>query len=98
QDKEAGAHEWIIEFEKKPDNMQSFFKIMDDRLRRINSDYDAKRFNNLALKEPIVHIAPEGLFYNWMKERGKLGGQNKVPRLSNEREFLDSILKMMDIQ
>lgn len=95
QDKEAGAHEWIVEFDKYPDNVQHFFKIMDDTLRQINSDYDAKRFNNLALKEPLVHIAKEGLFYSWMKERGKLGGQNKVPRLSNDRVFLDSILQMM---
>ena len=96
QDNEAGAHEWIVEFEKYPDNIPYFFDLMDNQLRQINSDYDAKRFNNLALKKPVVHIAKEGLFYNWMKGRGKLGGQNKVPRLSNDREFLDSILKMMD--
>lgn len=96
QANEAGAHEWIVEFEKYPDNIPYFFDLMDNQLRQINSDYDAKRYNNLALKKPVVHIAKEGLFYNWMKERGKLGGQNKVPRLSNDREFLDSILKMMD--
>ena len=94
-EKEAGAHEWIIEFDRQPDNMQSFFKALDDKLRQINSDYDAKRFNNLALKEPIIHVAQDGLFYKWMKERGKLGGQNKVPRLSNDRDILDSILKMI---
>jgi len=96
QDNEAGAHEWIVEFEKYPDNVSYFFKVMDNTLRQINSDYDAKRFNNLALKDPIVHVAEEGLFYNWMKERGKLGGQNKVPRLSNDRVFIDAILKMMN--
>src|SRR5690606_29030198 len=95
-DKEAGAHEWIIEFDKQPNDMQLFFKALDDKLRQINSDYDAKRFNNLALKEPIIHVAQDGLFYSWMKERGKLGGQNKVPRLSNDREVLESVFKMMN--
>jgi hypothetical protein len=92
---EAGAHEWIIEFEKVPDNVKHFFEVLDQALRQINSDYDAKRVKNMALKEPIIHIAKEGTFYQWMKKRGKLGGQNKVPRLSNDRVFLDDLLKMM---
>ncbi len=94
-DKEAGAHEWIVEFERSPSDADTFFRLLDQRLREINSDYDAKRFNNLALKEPLVHVAPAGTFYQWMKERGKLGGQNKVPRLANDRTFLDALLTII---
>ncbi|HUH33193.1 MAG TPA: GH3 auxin-responsive promoter family protein, partial [Daejeonella sp.] len=82
---EAGGHEWIIEFEKKPDNAERFTDVLDQTLREVNSDYDAKRFKDLALRRPLIHVAPEGTFYNWMKNRGKLGGQHKVPRLANER-------------
>jgi len=95
KNEEAGGHEWIIEFDKKPDNETAFFRILDQHLRAVNSDYDAKRFNNLALKAPLIHIAPEGTFYRWMKSRGKLGGQNKVPRLSNDRCHIESILNLM---
>ncbi|MEK6781011.1 MAG: GH3 auxin-responsive promoter family protein [Bacteroidota bacterium] len=89
-----GGHEWIIEFIKEPQNLEQFTKILDDTLRKINSDYDAKRMHNLALIAPKIHNVAEGTFYNWMKKRGKLGGQNKVPRLSNSREFLEEILEM----
>lgn len=95
RDDNAGAHEWIIEFEKKPSNFQDFCTILDQTLRNINSDYDAKRFKNMALNAPIIHDAPTGTFYNWMKSRGKLGGQNKVPRLANNREYLDPLLQIM---
>jgi len=95
KDTDAGAHEWVIEFAKKPDDFQYFCKILDDTLRDINSDYDAKRYKNMALNPPIVHIAPENTFYNWMKSRGKLGGQNKVPRLANNREYLDTLLQII---
>ena len=95
KDNEAGGHEWIIEFEHPPENYEQFFDILDKHLREINSDYDAKRYNNMALNKPLIHIAPEGTFYKWMKKRGKLGGQNKVPRLSNNREYLDSIIALM---
>jgi len=94
---ECGAHEWIIEFEKKPAEFDRFVELLDETLRRINSDYDAKRFKDMALRRPIVHRAPEDTFFNWMKEKGKLGGQNKVPRLANDREYADSILKMMEL-
>jgi len=90
-----GGHEWIIEFKVKPSDMHTFTKILDETLRSINSDYDAKRLHDLALVAPIIHSVEEGTFYNWMKRRGKLGGQNKVPRLSNSREYVDDILKMM---
>jgi len=92
---EKGTHEWIVEFEKDPDNMDQFVKLLDQTLRDINSDYDAKRYRDLALSQPIVHQAAPGTFYQWMRKRGKLGGQHKVPRLSNSREYLDDILSLM---
>ena len=91
-----GGHEWVIEFKVKPSSMKEFNNILDDTLRKVNSDYDAKRAHNLALIAPHVHSVKEGTFYNWMKGRGKLGGQNKVPRLSNSREYVEEILKMVD--
>ncbi|MFZ6012839.1 MAG: GH3 auxin-responsive promoter family protein [Bacteroidota bacterium] len=90
-----GGHEWIIEFKVKPRSLDEFKKILDDHLRKINSDYDAKRKHNLALIEPKIHSVNEGTFYQWMKRRGKLGGQNKVPRLFNSREYVDDILQMI---
>lgn len=96
QQHEQGGHEWIIEFSKHPVNLDKFITQLDYKLKEINSDYEAKRQNNLALVAPVVHAVPHGTFYNWMKKRGKLGGQNKVPRLSNNREFLDDILEMVD--
>jgi hypothetical protein len=94
---DCGAHEWIIEFEHKPNEFERFVDILDETLRRINSDYDAKRFKDLALRRPIVRRAPDGTFFNWMKEKGKLGGQHKVPRLANNREYVDAILKVMEL-
>src|ERR1700761_5899084 len=96
-DDESGAHEWIIEFEKSPAEFDRFVDLLDETLRRINSDYDAKRFKDMALRRPIVRNAPQDTFYNWLKERGKLGGQHKVPRLANNREYADAILKMMEL-
>lgn len=90
-----GGHEWIIEFRTKPADLGEFTHILDSALRTINSDYDAKRAHNLALIAPVIHSVSEGTFYNWMKKRGKLGGQNKVPRLSNSREYVDDILEMI---
>ena len=91
----AGGHEWIIEFEKKPDNLERFTDVMDQTLREINSDYDAKRYKDMALCRPKLHLAPDGTFYEWMKSRGKLGGQHKVPRLANDRAYVDEILKLL---
>ena len=90
---EKGGHEWVIEFETDPDDLQRFAQILDEKLREINSDYDAKRHRDLALMAPVIYKAPSGTFYKWMKERGKLGGQNKVPRLSNNRDYLEGLLK-----
>ncbi|RZK54468.1 MAG: GH3 auxin-responsive promoter family protein [Pedobacter sp.] len=92
---EAGGHEWIIEFETQPNDFEHFIDIMDQTLREVNSDYDAKRFKDMALRRPKVHNAPANTFYNWLKERGKLGGQHKVPRLANDRQYVDDILKML---
>ncbi|TFV95916.1 GH3 auxin-responsive promoter family protein [Algoriphagus kandeliae] len=92
---EKGAHEWIIEFAKNPSDVNRFTELLDQHLREINSDYDAKRHKDLALVKPIIHVAEEGLFQNWLSQKGKLGGQNKVPRLSNNREYLDELLKLM---
>jgi hypothetical protein len=90
-----GGHEWLIEFKVKPQDLLEFANILDKTLRQINSDYDAKRKHDLALIGPKVHSVKEGTFYEWMKKRGKLGGQNKVPRLFNTREYVDDILKML---
>lgn len=90
-----GGHEWLIEFKQRPESLQTFTKILDTTLREVNSDYDAKRRHDLALIEPKVHSVQQGTFYDWMKRRGKLGGQNKVPRLSNSREYVEDILKML---
>jgi len=90
-----GGHEWIIEFKTTPRDMNEFTHVLDTTLRKVNSDYDAKRSMDIALVAPTIHSVAEGTFYNWMKKRGKLGGQNKVPRLSNSREFVDDILAMI---
>ena len=87
-----GGHEWIIEFSKNPNDLDRFTKLLDEKLREINSDYDAKRYRDIALVEPTIHVVPEKTFYYWMKSKDKLGGQHKVPRLSNTREYLDELL------
>lgn len=94
KDGESGAHEWVFEFSKEPDSMAHFADIFDNYLKSINSDYEAKRYNNMTLKSPIIHPAKPKLFYNWLSSRGKLGGQNKVPRLSNDREYIEPLLEL----
>jgi hypothetical protein len=94
-EKQKGGHEWIIEFTKQPNDLALFTQFLDEELRSINSDYDAKRYKDMALLAPKVHAAPENTFYQWMKKKGKLGGQNKVPRLSNSRDFLEELLESM---
>ena len=90
--KEKGAHEWIIEFEENPENPQAFKATLDNYLQKINSDYEAKRANDTTLTELKLHIAEKGLFYEWLKRNDKLGGQHKIPRLSNERDYLEELL------
>lgn len=87
-----GGHEWVIEFTKPPVSLTEFTTALDNALKSLNSDYEAKRYNNYVLQPPKVHAMPPQTFYNWMKSRGKLGGQNKVPRLSNHRKYIDEIL------
>lgn len=94
QGKEKGAHEWIIEFRKRPDDLQYFTEFLDNALKSLNSDYEAKRYNNITLTMPKVHIARENLFYDWLKANDKLGGQHKIPRLSNKREYIEELLRM----
>lgn len=89
-----GGHEWVIEFEDEPDDLGEFVDKLDVTLRQINSDYDAKRTLELALLKPVVHSAPKGTFYNWLKSKGKLGGQHKVPRLCNSRDLIEEILTL----
>ncbi|MEO6406402.1 MAG: GH3 auxin-responsive promoter family protein [Ferruginibacter sp.] len=86
-----GAHEWLIEFDKAPADMKQFIVALDEALKSINSDYEAKRYKNIALRLPIVHKTAAGSFKKWLKQKGKIGGQHKVPRLSNERIVLDEI-------
>jgi len=93
--KNKGGHEWIVEFKRMPDEPEKFVNVLDRTMRRLNSDYDAKRYKNMALEKPVVHMVKEGTFYNWMKKLDKLGGQNKVPRLANTRAYLDDILDMI---
>ena len=88
-----GAHEWLVEFDKEPDNLNKFTVELDKALQSINSDYEAKRYKDIALHLPLLHIMPKGLFNEWLKSKGKLGGQHKVPRLSNERTLIEEILQ-----
>ncbi len=92
-----GAHEWLIEFEKDPDDLELFITELDKALKNINSDYEAKRHKNIALRMPIVHKLPKGTFMEWLRRKGKLGGQHKVPRLSNDRQILEEILTIKNI-
>ena len=94
QSEKKGGHEWIIEFENSPKNLDFFTYVLDDALKSVNSDYEAKRFKDVALQEPKIHLAKKNLFYQWMKNQGKLGRQFKVPRLSNERTHLESLLNL----
>lgn len=88
-----GCHEWVIEFDRQPDDIDHFVEILDNTLKSVNSDYEAKRYKDLTLTRPVVRVVPKGTFYNWFKEKNKLGGQNKMPRLSNNRDFIESIMK-----
>jgi len=92
--KEKGAHEWLIEFKTPPNDINNFNKLLDTTLQSLNSDYEAKRYNNITLNQPKVNIARPQLFYDWLKANNKLGGQHKIPRLSNSRDYLDELLKM----
>ncbi len=93
--KGKGGHEWLVEFEKAPTDLTAFAKLLDQNLQKINSDYEAKRYRNMALAQLRLRLAPVGVFHRWMAARGKLGGQHKVPRLANHRKYIEEILDFM---
>lgn len=92
--KTKGSHEWLIEFKRPPKDLNLFNDLLDTKLKSLNSDYEAKRLNDMTLNRPTVHIARERLFYDWLKQNDKLGGQHKIPRLSNSREYIDELLNL----
>jgi hypothetical protein len=93
-DNSNGAHEWLVEFEKEPNDLQHFIYELDAALKNINSDYEAKRQKDIALRMPVVHALKPGVFNEWLRKKGKLGGQHKVPRLSNERTYINEIIAL----
>jgi hypothetical protein len=95
-DDESGSHHWLIEFDKRPHDIQFFAELLDNALKNLNSDYEAKRYSDMILKPPVVTEAAQGTFFNWLKGKNKLGGQFKVPRLSNERTIINEILSQMN--
>jgi hypothetical protein len=90
-----GAHEWLIEFEKEPINLIQFTIELDTALKETNSDYEAKRHKDIALRLPVVKMLPKGSFNRWLRSKGKMGGQHKVPRLCNERKFIEEIYNIL---
>jgi hypothetical protein len=92
--KEKGAHEWVIEFKEPPKSLEEFTKTLDDNLRALNSDYDAKRYNDTTLNMLKINVAEKDLFYKWLKKNEKLGGQHKIPRLSNERKYIEELMSL----
>ena len=94
EEKEKGAHEWIIEFKNPPNDLSVFAQELDLTLQKINSDYEAKRYNNMTLNQLKLNSAKKNLFFNWLEKQGKLGGQNKIPRLSNDRMYVEQLLKL----
>jgi hypothetical protein len=87
-------HQWVIEFAVEPDSLERFAKVLDQSLQEINSDYEAKRYKNITLQPLEIVKARKGLFDLWLKQKGKLGGQHKIPRLSNQRTYIDEILEL----
>jgi len=94
EQKEKGAHEWLIGFEQYPDDMERFSRVLDETLRELNSDYDAKRYNDLILDPPKIQLISPEVFDRWLRSMGKLGGQHKIPRLMNNREIVEQILQL----
>lgn len=94
-DRSKGSHEWLIEFEAEPEDLERFTDVLDKSLCSINSDYEAKRYKNTTLNKPTVVAVPQGTFYNWFHKKGKVGGQNKMPRLANDRKYLDEVHELI---
>ena len=88
-----GSHEWIIEFIKEPEDRKVFIKVLDDELMKLNSDYEAKRYKNIAIGPPRINFVKSGFFDYWLKSKKKLGGQHKIPRLSNQRNYIEEMKK-----
>ncbi|MCW3086623.1 MAG: auxin-responsive promoter family protein [Sediminibacterium sp.] len=95
-DNKKGAHEWVIEFDEAPATTEQFAYELDCALKSLNSDYEAKRYKDMALTLPAVHSLKKGIFHDWLKSKGKLGGQHKIPRLSNDRKYIDEIIALMN--
>jgi hypothetical protein len=95
EDGKHARHQWLIEFAKPPEDLQYFSEVLDNALKAQNSDYEAKRYHDLMLILPEIIAVPEKTFYTWLKQSGKLGGQHKVPRLSNDRKIADEILQII---
>ena len=93
-DKAKGKHQWFIEFVKKPESITKFASLLDQNLQALNSDYEAKRYKEISLQPLEIIVAREGVFYEWLKQKGKLGGQHKIPRLSNNRKHIDELLRI----
>ena len=87
-------HQWLIEFSNEPDDLNLFSQLFDKKLQELNSDYEAKRYKDITLQHLEIVVARHDLFNDWLKMKGKLGGQHKVPRLSNSRDIIDQLLKM----
>ena len=94
QTQKRGCHQWLIEFNIMPNDMDTFGNILDNELKRLNSDYDAKRYKDISLTAPEITIARQNLFDDWLRSKGRIGGQNKIPRLENNRSIIDELLKM----
>lgn len=92
-EKKRGGHEWVVEFEKEPDDLERFNQVLDETLQRINSDYEAKRYKSMALERLLLKTVPRGTFLRWMRARGKFGNQHKVPRLANHRQFVEELMR-----
>ncbi len=90
--KEKGAHQWVVEFRRAPSSIEEFAEVLDKALQGVNSDYEAKRFRDTTLQAPVLSVVPEGTFLRWLAAHGKVGGQHKVPRLSNDRTIVDELL------
>jgi len=95
-DKAKGRHQWMIEFEKMPPSLDDFASLLDKTLQQLNSDYEAKRYKEISLQPLEIRVAREGTFYEWLRRKGKLGGQHKIPRLSNDRTFIEELGKICD--
>ena len=89
--REKGAHEWFIEFKDAPKDPEQFRQLLDEALQNVNSDYEAKRYNDMTLNPLVLNVARPKLFYDWLKAQDKLGGQHKIPRLSNERHYVEEL-------